>query len=113
MKLFYYTQKENVAPTEDGQPVEPIKKTGYSFDLDSVVLTYPDSNGLSVVLNRNADKLNPVEYEYKIDPQTKQRVPVKVKRFEITSEPIVINLTEPEEIAQFFNLTDGPKYFNN
>lgn len=110
MRLFYYTEKEK---KEDGEEMELLVKTGFSFDLDSVIMTYPQDKGLAVVLNRNADKINPVEYEYKIDPQTKQRVPVKVKKFEITSEPIVINLTQADEIARFFSMTEGPKYFQN
>lgn len=106
MRLFYYTEREK---KEDGDEMELIVKTGFSFDLDKVILTYPDDKGLAVVLNQNADKINPVEYEYKIDPQTKQRVPVKVKKFEVTSEPIVINLTVPEEIYEFYKATGGPK----
>ena len=105
MKLFYYTQKDKV---EDGEEMELVTKTGYSFDLDKVIMTYPDEKGLSVVLNQNVDKLNPVEYEYKIDPQTKQKVPVKIKKFEVTSEPMVVNLTEPSEINLFYSLTGGP-----
>jgi hypothetical protein len=105
MKLFYYTQKEKV---EDGEEMELVVKTGYSFNLEKVMMTYPDEKGISVVLNQNVDKLNPVEYEYKIDPQTKQKVPVKIKKFEVTSEPMVVNLTEPSEIAEFYKLTGGP-----
>ena len=105
MKLFYYTQKDKV---EDGEEMELVTKTGYSFDLDKVIMTYPDEKGLSVVLNQNVDKLNRVEYEYKIDPQTKQKVPVKIKKFEVTSEPMVVNLTEPSEINLFYSLTGGP-----
>jgi hypothetical protein len=101
MNLFYYTS----AP-EEGQEVFSDK--GYSFDIDAVLLTYPNKNGLSVVLNGNADKLNPIDYQYKIDPTTKQRVPVKVSKFEITSEPIVITITSPEEIERFYQLTGGP-----
>lgn len=107
MRLFYYTQKEKL---EEGEEMELVTKTGYSFDLDKVIMTYPDEKGLSVVLNQNVDKLNPVEYEYKIDPQTKQKVPVKIKKFEVTSEPMVVNLTEAAEITKFFELTGGPTY---
>jgi hypothetical protein len=107
MKLFFYTEKQKI---EDGDEMEIITKTGFSFDLDKVIMTYPEKNGLAVVLAHNSDKLNPVEYEYKIDPSTKQRVPVKVKKFEITSEPIVVNLVNPEDVTRFFEETNGPKY---
>jgi hypothetical protein len=90
--------------------MELVTKTGFSFDLDRVIMTYPEKNGLAVVLAHNSDKLNPVEYEYKIDPATKQKVPVKIKKFEITSEPIVVNLVDPYEIAKFFKETNGPEY---
>ena len=90
--------------------MEIVTKTGFSFDLERVIMTYPEKNGLAVVLSHNSDKLNPVEYEYKIDPTTKQRVPVNVKKFEITSEPIVINLVNPEDVTRFFEEVNGPKY---
>ena len=105
MRLFYYTEKKKV---EDGEEMEFVPETGYSFDLDSVVMTYPVKDGLAVILNRNVDKLNPVEYEYKIDPATKQKVPVKIKKFEVTSEPITIELKEVAEIKAFFEMTGGP-----
>lgn len=107
MRLFYYTEKQKI---EDGDEMELVTKTGFSFDLDKVLMTYPDKGGIAVVLAHNSDKLNPVEYEYKIDPATKQRVPVKIKKFEITSEPIVVNLVDPYEIAKFFKETNGPEY---
>jgi hypothetical protein len=107
MRLFYYTEKQKI---EDGDEMELVTKTGFSFDLDRVIMTYPEKNGLAVVLAHNSDKLNPVEYEYKIDPATKQKVPVKIKKFEITSEPIVVNLVDPYEIAKFFKETNGPEY---
>jgi hypothetical protein len=106
MNLFYYTERKK---QEHEDEMELIIEKGYSFDLDKVIMTYPTKEGLSVVLAHNSDKLNPVEYEFKIDPVTKQRVPVKVKKFEITSEPIVANLTNPDEIAKFYELTGGPK----
>ena len=101
MKLFYYT-----STPEEGQ--ESVGEKGYSFDIDSVLLTYPSKEGLAVVLKGNADKLNPVDYQYKVDPKTKQRVPVKVSKFEITSEPIVVTITKQEEIEHFYALTGGP-----
>lgn len=107
MRLFFYTEKQKI---EDGDEMEIVTKTGFSFDLDKVIMTYPEKNGLAIVLSHNSDKLNPVEYEYKIDPATKQRVPVKVKKFEITSEPIVINLVNPEDVTRFFEEVNGPKY---
>jgi len=105
MRLFYYTEKKKA---EDGEETDSIPETGYSFDVDSVVMTYPVKDGLAVILNRNVDKLNPVEYEYKIDPKTKQKVPVKIKKFEVTSEPITIELKEVAEIKAFFEMTGGP-----
>lgn len=98
-KVFFYTQKETVSvQNEDGSSTEQeVVKAGYTLNVERVLMTYPDQQGLAVVLDHNVDKLNPVEYEYKIDPQTKQRVPVKVKKFEITSEPVVIYITEEEE----------------
>jgi hypothetical protein len=105
MRLFYYTEKKKV---EDAEETDSIPETGYSFDVDSVVMTYPVKDGLAVILNRNVDKLNPVEYEYKIDPKTKQKVPVKIKKFEVTSEPITIELKEVAEIKAFFEMTGGP-----
>lgn len=101
MKLFYYT-----STPEEGQEGAP--EYGYSFDIDSVMLTYPSKEGLAIVLKGNADKLNPVDYQYKIDPKTKQRTPVKVSKFEITSEPIVVTITKADEIAKFYELTGGP-----
>lgn len=104
--LFYYTEKEKI---ESGDEMELIIKHGFSFDVDKVVMTYPVEEGLAVVLSGNADKLNPVDYQYKIDPATKQKVPVKITKFEITSEPIVIMIKDKEEILKFFSLTGGPK----
>lgn len=105
MKLFYYTEIE-VKSLEEGTQI--IRKNGYSFNLESVILTYPEKDGLAVVLNRNADKLNPVEYQYKINPQTKQKEPIKVSKFENTSEPIVAVIKDPKEIEDFLMLTGGP-----
>lgn len=106
MKLFYYTDIE-VKSNEDGR--NTIRKNGYSFDLDSVVMTYPEKEGLAVILNRNADKLNPIDYQYKINPTTKQKEPVKITKFETTSEPIVVVIKDPREIEAFFHLTGGPE----
>jgi hypothetical protein len=107
MRLFYYTEKQKI---EDGEEMELVTKTGFCFDLDKVIMTYPEEKGLAVVLAHNADKINPVEYEYKIDPVSKKKVPIRVKKFEITSEPIVVSLTNIEEINRFFAETGGPKY---
>jgi hypothetical protein len=104
--LFYYTEKEKI---ESGEEMELVIKKGFSFDLNKVLMTYPTENGLAIVLEGAADKLNPVDYQYKIDPATKQKVPVKITKFEITSEPIVVELKVKEEILAFFNLTGGPQ----
>ena len=104
--LFYYTEKEKV---ENGEEMELIIKKGFSFNLHKVLMTYPTENGLAVVLEGNADKLNPVDYQYKIDPATKQKVPVKITKFEITSEPIVLELKVKEEILAFLAATGGPQ----
>jgi hypothetical protein len=89
--------------------MELVIKKGFSFDLNKVLMTYPTENGLAIVLEGAADKLNPVDYQYKIDPVTKQKVPVKITKFEITSEPIVVELKVKEEILAFFSLTGGPQ----
>jgi hypothetical protein len=104
--LFYYTEREKI---ESGEEMELIIKRGYSFDTNKVLMTYPTENGLAIVLEGAADKLNPVDYQYKIDPATKQKVPVKITKFEITSEPIVVELKVKEEILAFFSLTGGPQ----
>jgi hypothetical protein len=104
--LFYYTEREKI---ENGEEMELIIKKGYSFDTNKVLMTYPTENGLAIVLEGSADKLNPVDYQYKIDPATKQKVPVKITKFEITSEPIVVELKVKEEILAFFSLTGGPQ----
>jgi hypothetical protein len=104
--LFYYTEREKI---ESGEEMELIIKRGYSFDTNKVLMTYPTDNGLAIVLEGSADKLNPVDYQYKIDPATKQKVPVKITKFEITSEPIVVELKVKEEILAFFSLTGGPQ----
>ncbi len=104
--LFYYTEKEKI---ESGVEMELVIKKGFSFDLNKVLMTYPTENGLAIVLEGAADKLNPVDYQYKIDPATKQKVPVKITKFEITSEPIVVELKVKEEILAFFSLTGGPQ----
>jgi len=104
--LFYYTEKEKI---ESGEEMELVIKKGFSFDLNKVLMTYPTENGLAIVLEGAADKLNPVDYQYKIDPATKQKVPVKITKFEITSEPIVVELKVKEEILAFFSLTGGPQ----
>ena len=104
--LFYYTEREKI---ENGEEMELVIKRGYSFDTDKVLMTYPTENGLAIVLEGAADKLNPVDYQYKIDPATKQKVPVKITKFEITSEPIVVELKVKEEILAFFSLTGGPQ----
>lgn len=103
--LFYYTEKEKI---ENGEEMEVIIKKGFSFNLDRVLMTYPTNDGLAVVLEGNADKLNPVDYQYKIDPATKQKVPVKITKFEITSEPIVVELKVKEEVIAFLAATGGP-----
>ena len=99
MNLFYYTEVK-----------EDTTITGYSFSLDDVILTYPNEGALNVVLSMGSDKMNPIEYKYKIDPKTKEKVPVKVAKFEITNEPIVIELKVKEEINKFFEMTGGPKW---
>lgn len=104
--LFYYSEKEKI---ENGEEMELIIKKGFSFNIHKVLMTYPTENGLAVVLEGNADKLNPVDYQYKIDPATKQKVPVKITKFETTSEPIVVELKVKEEILAFFSLTGGPQ----
>ena len=104
--LFYYTEREKI---ESGEEMELVIKKGYSFDTTKVLMTYPTENGLAIVLDGNADKINPVDYQYKIDPATKQKVPVKVTKFEITSEPIVVELKIKEEILAFFAATGGPQ----
>ena len=104
--LFYYTEREKI---ENGEEMELVIKKGYSFDTTKVLMTYPTENGLAIVLEGAADKLNPVDYQYKIDPATKQKVPVKITKFEITSEPIVVELKVKEEILAFFSLTGGPQ----
>jgi len=104
--LFYYTEREKI---ENGEEMEFVIKKGYSFDTTKVLMTYPTENGLAIVLEGAADKLNPVDYQYKIDPATKQKVPVKITKFEITSEPIVVELKVKEEILAFFSLTGGPQ----
>lgn len=104
--LFYYTEREKI---ENGEEMELVIKRGYSFDTTKVLMTYPTENGLAIVLEGAADKLNPVDYQYKIDPATKQKVPVKITKFEITSEPIVVELKVKEEILAFFSLTGGPQ----
>jgi hypothetical protein len=104
--LFYYTEREKI---ENGEEMELVIKRGYSFDTTKVLMTYPTENGLAIVLEGAADKLNPVDYQYKIDPTTKQKVPVKITKFEITSEPIVVELKVKEEILAFFSLTGGPQ----
>jgi hypothetical protein len=106
MKLFYYTDIEKESH-EDEMTI--TRKNGYSFHLDSVLLTYPDKEGLAVVLNRNADKLNPIDYQYKINPTTKQKEPVKITKFETTSEPIVVVLKDVTDIKRFLEITEGPE----
>ncbi len=104
--LFYYTEREKI---ENGEEMELVIKRGYSFDTNKVLMTYPTENGLAIVLEGAADKLNPVDYQYKIDPATKQKVPVKITKFETTNEPIVVELKVKEEILAFFSLTGGPQ----
>lgn len=104
--LFYYTEREKI---ENGEEMELIVKKGFSFEINKVLMTYPTEDGLAIVLDGNADKLNPVDYQYKIDPATKQKVPVKITKFETTSEPIVVELKVQEEILAFFGLTGGPQ----
>jgi hypothetical protein len=106
--LFYYTDYK--VDANDASIATTVN--GFSFNLDDVILTYPDSEEpiLNVVLSMGSDKLNPVEYQYKVDPKTKQRVPVKVSKFEITNEPIVVQLKVKEEINSFFKLTGGPEW---
>ena len=105
--LFYYTEVKT--ETVDGQETVNVE-TGYSFSLDDVIITYPDGEVLNVVLSIGADKINPVDYQYKKDPKTGQRVPIKVSKFEITNEPVVVQLKVKDEINQFFKLTNGPTW---
>jgi hypothetical protein len=108
--LFYYTEVKT--ETNDGQESTKVE-TGYSFSLDDVILTYPDfSEGevLNIVLAMGADKINPVDYQYRRDPKTGQKIPVKVSKFEITNEPVVVQLKVKEEINRFFSLSGGPTW---
>jgi hypothetical protein len=102
--LFYYT--ETKTETVDAQ--ESVILTGYSFSLDDVILTYPDGEVLNVVLSIGADKINPVDYKYKRDPKTGQKIPIGVAKFEITNEPVMVQIKLKEEINAFFKLTGGP-----
>jgi len=106
MNLFYYTQIEKESHEDE---MNITRKNGYSFSLESVIMTYPEKEGLAVVLGRNADKLNPIDYQYKINPSTKQKEPVKITKFEVTSEPIVVILKDISEIKSFLKLTGGPE----
>jgi hypothetical protein len=106
MNLFYYTEIEKDTH-EDEMTI--TKRNGYSFALDQVIMTYPDKEGLAVVLARNADKLNPVDYQYKVNPQTKQKEPIKITKFEVTSEPIVVIIKDASEIKAFLKATGGPE----
>jgi hypothetical protein len=105
MNLFYYTEIEKESHEDE---VNITRKNGYSFNLESVIMTYPEKEGLAVVLGRNADKLNPIDYQYKINPSTKQKEPVKITKFEVTSEPIVVILKDTTEIKKFLEITGGP-----
>jgi hypothetical protein len=105
MNLFYYTEIEKESHEDE---VNITRKNGYSFNLESVIMTYPEKEGLAVVLGRNADKLNPIDYQYKINPSTKQKEPVKITKFEVTSEPIVVILKDTAEIKKFLEITGGP-----
>ena len=105
MNLFYYSEIEKESHEDE---VNITRKNGYSFDLDSIIITYPDADTLNIVLSHNADKLNPVEYQYKVNPQTKKKEPVKITKFETTSEPIVVQLKDPSDITRFLQVTGGP-----
>lgn len=107
MNLFYYTEV-NTKTVEGQESTEVL--TGFSFSLDDVVLTYPDGDVLNIVLSIGADKLNPIDYQYKRDPKTGQKTPIKVSKFEITNEPVVVQLKVKEEINSFFKLTGGPQW---
>lgn len=107
MNLFYYTEV-NTKTVEGQESTEVL--TGYSFSLDDVILTYPDGEVLNIVLSIGADKINPVDYQYKRDPKTGQKTPVKVSKFEITNEPVVVQLKVKEEINKFFEMTGGPTW---
>jgi len=108
MNLFYYTEIKESSSEAFETKTETV--TGYSFNIEDVILTYPNGDALNVVLSMGADKMNPVEYQYKKDASTGQRVPVKVSKYEITNEPIVIELKVKEEINRFFSLTGGPQW---
>ena len=106
--LFYYTELK-----VEGENTTTV--TGFSFNMDDVILTYPETTDkdelvLNIVLSMGSDKLNPVEYQYKTDPKTKQRYPVKVSKFEITNEPILVQLKLRDEINKFFSMTGGPEW---
>lgn len=105
MSLFYYSEIEKETHEDE---VNITRKNGYSFSLESIIMTYPDGDTLNVVLSHNADKLNPVEYQYKVNPQTKKKEPVKITKFETTSEPIVVQLKDPSDISRFLQATGGP-----
>lgn len=112
MNLFYYTEvKPEIVEVEGQEPTTiNVPVTGYSFSLDDVILTYPDDDMLNIVLSIGADKLNPVDYQYKRDPKTGQKTPIKVSKFEITNEPVVVQLKVKEEINKFFEMTGGPTW---
>lgn len=106
--LFYYTE---VSKSQFEDEIDLTVKTGFSFNIEDVLLTYPDDKEpyLNIVLAVGADKMNPVDYLYKKD-ETGRKVPYKVSKFEITNEPIMIQLKVKEEINRFFELTNGPKW---
>lgn len=110
MNLFYYSEIEKESHEDE---VNITRKNGYSFSLDHVIMTYPDEGTLNIVLSNNADKLNPVDYQYKINPQTKKKEPIKITKFETTSEPIVVQLKDTSDITRFLKATGGPESLTN
>jgi hypothetical protein len=110
MNLFYYSEVDKESHEDE---INITRKNGYSFNLDLVMLTYPNEGNLAVVLSSNADKMNPVDYQFKINPSTGKKEPVKVTKFEIVSEPIVVYLSDPSDIKRFLDLTGGPKELIN
>ena len=109
-KLFYYSEVEKTSHEDE---MDITRKNGYSFNIEMVMLTYPDKDGLAVVLASNADKMNPIDYQYKINPETKQKEPVKSTKFEVTSEPIVLVLKDQSDILRFLKATGGPEKLEN
>lgn len=101
---FYF--KKKVQPTQEGE--EPTILLGSSFETDKVVATTINDDGHMVIwLDITVDEMIPTSAKYRNTGQGKKEF-VKYDKYEKVRTPLMITLTETEDIDNYLKLTSGP-----